>query len=425
MAPKKTNANTIDWKSELLAGGDVVRELFRNVLQEVLEEEMTETLQAKPGERTAERQGLRSGYYSRTLITRVGKLELRIPQDRKGRFSTQLFERYQRSEKALVSALAEMYVQGVSTRKVKAITEELCGHSFSASSISDINKTLDQQLAQFASRGLDEEYPYLILDARYERVRENGTIHKRAVLVAIGINWDGRRCVLGVELANRESISSWKEFLLGLRTRGLTGVELVVTDDHAGLRAAVAEVLPEAAWQRCYVHFLRNCLDHLPRKGDDDCLRELRWIYERRNLGEARNDLAAWITKWESRYAKLVAWVEENIEETLTFYRLPPQLHKHLKSTNMLERLNEELKRRTHVVRIFPNAASCLRLVRALAVETHEISTPAVRRLPDSPAAPRPADTISSSDSVWHAVSSGSLADMVAKAVCRWREAGA
>ena len=381
MALKKTNAKRMDWKSELLAGGDVVRELFRDVLQEVLEAEMTETLQAKPGERTAERQGLRSGYYSRTLITRVGKLELRVPQDRQGRFSTQLFERYQRSEKALVSALAEMYVQGVSTRKVKAITEELCGHAFSASSISDINKTLDEQLAQFASRRLDEEYPYLILDARYERVRENGTIHKRAVLVAIGINWDGRRCVLGVDLANRESISSWKEFLLGLRTRGLTGVELVVTDDHAGLRAAIAEVLPEAAWQRCYVHFLRNCLDHLPRKGDDDCLRELRWIYERRNLGEARNDLAAWIAKWESRYAKLVAWVEENIEETLTFYRLPPQHHKHLKSTNMLERLNEELKRRTHVVRIFPNAASCLRLVRALAVETHENWIEATRYL--------------------------------------------
>jgi putative transposase len=381
MAPKKTNAKTSDWKSELLAGGDVVRELFRDVLQEVLEAEMTETLQAKPGERTSERLGLRSGSYSRTLITRVGKLELRVPQDRQGRFSTQLFERYQRSEKALVSALAEMYVQGVSTRKVKAITEELCGHSFSASSISEINKTLDEQLAQFASRRLDEEYPYLILDARYERVRENGTIHKRAVLVAIGINWDGRRCVLGVDLANRESISSWKEFLLGLRRRGLTGVEVVVTDDHAGLRAAIAEVLPEAAWQRCYVHFLRNCLDHLPRKGDDDCLRELRWIYERRNLGEARNDLAAWITKWESRYAKLVAWVEENIEETLTFYRLPPQHHKHLKSTNMLERLNEELKRRTHVVRIFPNAPSCLRLVRALAVETHENWIEATRYL--------------------------------------------
>src|ERR1044071_935275 len=234
MAPMKTNANTMDWKSELLAGGDVVRELFREVLQEVLEAEMTESLQARPGERTPERQGLRSGYYSRTLITRVGKLELRVPQDRNGRFSTQLFERYQRSEKALVSALAEMYVQGVSTRKVKAITEELCGHSFSASSISDINKTLDEQLEQFSSRRLDEEYPYLILDARYERIRENGTIHRRAVLVAIGINWEGRRCVLGVELANRESISSWKEFLLSLKQRGLRGVVCVISDDHAG-----------------------------------------------------------------------------------------------------------------------------------------------------------------------------------------------
>lgn len=381
MAPKKTNAKAVDWKSELMSGDEAVRELFRIVLQEVLECEMTDALQARPGERTEERRGYRSGSYARTLITRVGKLELRVPQDRNGHFSTQLFERYQRSEKALVSALAEMYVQGVSTRKVKAITEELCGHSFSASSISDINKTLDEQLAQFASRRLDEEYPYLILDARYERVRENGTIHKRAVLVAIGINWDGRRCVLGVDLANRESRSSWKEFLLGLRSRGLTGVELVVSDDHAGLRAAIPEVLPEAAWQRCYVHFLRNCLDHLPRRGDDDCLRELRWIYERRNIAEARNDLAMWITKWESRYPKLVAWVEESIDETLTFYRLPAQHHKHMKSTNMLERLNEEIKRRTHVVRIFPNAASCLRLVRALAVETHENWIEATRYL--------------------------------------------
>lgn len=381
MAPKKTNAKAVDWKSELMSGDEAVRELFRSVLQEVLECEMTDALQARPGERTEERRGYRSGSYARTLITRVGKVELRVPQDRNGHFSTQLFERYQRSEKALVSALAEMYVQGVSTRKVKAITEELCGHSFSASSISDINKTLDEQLAQFASRRLDEEYPYLILDARYERVRENGTIHKRAVLVAIGINWDGRRCVLGVDLANRESRSSWKEFLLGLRSRGLTGVELVVSDDHAGLRAAIPEVLPEAAWQRCYVHFLRNCLDHLPRRGDDDCLRELRWIYERRNIAEARNDLAMWITKWESRYPKLVAWVEESIDETLTFYRLPAQHHKHMKSTNMLERLNEEIKRRTHVVRIFPNAPSCLRLVRALAVETHENWIEATRYL--------------------------------------------
>jgi transposase-like protein len=359
-------------KALLAEDREFVREIMRAALQEILEAEMTEALGAEKSERTVTRLGYRAGSYGRTLITRVGKLELRVPQDREGRFSTELFERYQRSERALVAALAEMYVQGVSTRKVKAITEELCGHSFSASAISAINKRLDESLAQFASRPLTEAYPYLILDARYERVREAGVIRSQAVLIAIGIDWDGRRSILAVDLANRESRSSWKEFLLGLKQRGLSGVEFVVADDHAGLRAALRETLSEAAYQRCYVHFLRNALDYVPRKVDDDCLQELRWLYDRRDLAEARRDLAAWLAKWSAKYPKLASWVEENIEETLTFYRLPRQHHKHLKSTNMLERLNEEIKRRTHVVRIFPNAESCLRLVRALAVETHE-----------------------------------------------------
>jgi transposase-like protein len=359
-------------KALLREDQEFLRPLVQAVLQELLEAEMTEALGAEKGERTPARLGYRAGHYPRTLVTRVGKLELRVPQDRQGRFSTELFERYQRSEKALVAALAEMYVQGVSTRKVKAITEELCGHSFSASAISAINIKLDEELAQFAGRRLDEAYPYLILDARYERVRETGVIGNQAVLLAIAIGWDGSRSILAVELANRESRSSWRDFLLQLRTRGLSGVEFVVSDDHAGLRQAIVEVLPEAAWQRCYVHFLRNALDYVPRKVDDDCLRELRWLYDRRDLGEARRDLAAWLAKWQATYPKLCGWIEEHIEETLTFYRLPRQHHKHLKSTNLLERLNEEIKRRTHVVRIFPNAASCLRLVRALAVEMHE-----------------------------------------------------
>jgi putative transposase len=311
----------------------------------------------------------------------VGKLELRVPQDRQGRFRTEIFERYQRSEKALVGALAEMYIQGVSTRKVKAITEELCGHEFSASSISRINQSLDEELEKFARRQLEEPYPYLILDARYEKVREDGVIRSRAVLVAIGINEDGRRCILAVELANRESESSWKDFIAQLRQRGLRGVEFVVSDDHAGLRKAIAESLPEAVWQRCYVHFLRNALDYLPRKADDDCLMELRWMYDRHNIEEARRDLAAWLQKWGQRYQRLCDWVEANIEQTFSFYRLPQPHHKHLKSSNMLERLNEELKRRTHVVRIFPNAASCLRLVRALAAEIHENWIEATRYL--------------------------------------------
>jgi putative transposase len=372
MPRDKLRPTLAEVKALLAEDRDFLRPLVEAVLQELLEAEMTEVLGAEKGERTPARLGHRSGYYGRTLVTRVGKLELRVPQDRHGRFSTELFERYQRSEKALVAALAEMYVQGVSTRKVKAITEELCGHSFSASAISAINVRLDEGLAQFAGRRLDDACPYLIVDARYERVREAGVIRSQAVLLAIGIGWDGRRSILAVELANRESRSSWRDFLLGLRGRGLSGVEFVVSDDHAGLRQAIVEVLPEAAWQRCYVHFLRNALDYVPRKVDDDCLRELRWLYDRRDLAEARRDLAAWLARWQATYPKLCSWVEEHIEETLTFYRLPRQHHKHLKSTNMLERLNEEIKRRTHVVRIFPNAESCLRLIRALAVETHE-----------------------------------------------------
>lgn len=375
------NRNAVDVRMLLTESPDPIRAIVEETLQQILECEMDEAIGARRGERSEDRLSHRSGYYDRSFVTRVGKVELRIPQDRKGLFRTELFERYQRSEKALFAALTEMYIQGVSTRKVKAITEELCGHSFSASSISDITKKLDAQLEAFAERPLEEEYPYVILDARYERIRENGTIRSRAVLVAIGINKDGRRCILGVDLAMKESRNSWTEFLQGLRTRGLHGVEFVVSDDHAGLKAAIREVMTEAAWQRCYVHFLRNALDYLPRRGDHDCLQELRWIFSRRDIGEARRDLSAWIAKWESKYAKLCDWVEQNIDETLTYYRLPPEHHKHMKSTNMLERLNEEIKRRTHIVRIFPNEASCLRLVRALAVETHENWIEATRYL--------------------------------------------
>ena len=351
---------------------DLIRGIVQVAVQEFLEAEMEEALGAAKGERTEGRLGYRSGYYPRKLIARVGTLELRVPQDRQGRFSTEIFSRYQRSEKALVAALIEMYVQGVSTRKIKAVSEELCGHEFSASTISELNATLDDELEKFARQRLDGEYPYLILDARYEKVREDGVIRSRAVLVAIGIDWEGRRRILGVELAGRESATSWREFLLGLKARGLCGVRMAVTDDHAGLRRAIAEVLPEAAWQRCYVHFLRNALDHLPRKADDDCLTELRWLYDRRDAAEARLHLCAWLERWAAKYPRLCAWVEEGIEQTWTFYRQPREHHKHIKSTNLLERLNQELKRRTHVVRIFPNEQSCLRLIRALASEQHE-----------------------------------------------------
>ena len=265
-----------------------------------------------------------------------------------------------------------MYVRGVSTRKVKAITEELCGYSFSASAISSTNEGLNETLARSAHRKLDEAYPYLILDARYERVSDGDVITHQAALVAIGINGEGKHPVPAVDMANQENQSRWKDLLLRLKERGLSGVEFVVSDDHAGLKKAIREVLADAAWLRCYVHFLRNALDYLPRKADDDCLQELRWIYDRRDIQKAQRDLAAWIARWQGKYPKLDDWVESNIVETLTFYRLPRSHYKHLKSTNMLERLNEEIKRRTLVVRTFPNTESCLQLIRALCVETHE-----------------------------------------------------
>ena len=310
-----------EFKSELGSGGDAVRDLVRSMLQEILEEEMTEALGAAKSERTSDRLGYRSGYYKRHLTTRVGQVELRVPQDRNGAFSTELFERYERSEKAFVSALMQMQVHGVSTRKVAKVTEALCGHGFSASTISRLNAKLDAELGKFAERRLEGSFPYLILNARYEKVREDGVVRDRAVLIAVGVDAAGRRQVLGVELAEGESHASWRRFLESLRDRGLCGVVQVVSDDHSGLTKAIREVVPEAVRQRCYVHFLRNARAHLNSRSGDGSLKELRWIYDRPSLEEARRDLAAW---------------------------------------------------RTKVVRIFPDARSCLRLVRALCAETHE-----------------------------------------------------
>jgi len=233
-------------KDTLMGQKDFLVPLVQEAVQAVWEVEMEACLGAQRYERTGARVGYRSGYYRRRWVTRVGTISLRVPQDRAGHFSTQVFEQYQRSEKALVAALAQMYVQGVSARKVAAIAEELCGHEFSASSISEITRRLDEPLEQFSQRPLEEELPYVILDARYERVREAGIIVSRAILVALGVDWEGRRQVLAVEYAPRESQNRWKDFLLRLKERGLHAVRLVVSDDHPGLKRAVREVLAEA-----------------------------------------------------------------------------------------------------------------------------------------------------------------------------------
>ena len=351
-----------------------VRELVQQALNTALEAEMTELLGAAKSERTGARRGYRSGSYPRSLSMKVGTVELKVPQDRDGRFSTEVFERYQRSEKALVSTLAEMYVKGVSTRKVGAMAERLCGHAFSAATISNMVAALDESLTAWAERPLSAAMPYLILDARYEKVREAGTVNARAVQIAVGIDESGRRHVLAVELATKESELSWTEFLRGLKARGLHGVEFVVSDSHEGLKRAIGKVLTRAHWQRCGVHFLRNASDKLPPRVDRGCLDGLKRLYQYEDLTAAQAALKAWVNRWGdvAGYRRLVDWVEENVEETFTVYLLPAGHRRRMKSTNMLERLNGEIRRRTRVVRIFPNDASCLRLIRALSVETHE-----------------------------------------------------
>lgn len=368
----KRNESTVNWKKILGEDKDFLKPMVAKMVQEILEQEMVDTVGARKGERSDSRTGYRSGYYDRKLITRVGRIELMVPQDRDGNFSTEIFDSYQRSEKALLAAIAEMYVHGVSTRKINVIVEELCGHGLSAGAVSHIVKKMDEELKNWAERKLESEYPYLILDARYEKIREHGVVRSYAVLIALGVSRDGRREVLAVEVTNKETEAGWQEFLERLKERGLRGVEYVASDSHAGLKSSIAKVLPEAIWQRCYVHFLRNAAAKIPAKMGNECMDELKAVYNCSDLQTARRGLREWVLKWNNKCQNFCDWVEENIEETLTFYALPPEHRKKMRSTNMLERLNEELKRRTRVVRIFPNIQSCLRLIRALAVETHE-----------------------------------------------------
>ena len=305
----------------------------------------------------------------------VGTLELRVPQSRDGTFSTRVFERYRRSEKAFATMLIELYVKGLSTRKVGKLAERLCGQRFSARTISNLVATLDTELKAFKARRLDDvTIPYLMLDARYEKVHDAGAVRTWAVQLAVGVDTDGHRHVLAVAAADQESENSWETFLTGLKARGLTGVQYVVSDSHEGLRRAIEKVFTTALWQRCAVHFLRNESDHTPRQADPACVDGLKRMWDYEDMEQARLALQAWLQRWADApgCVKLATWVDDHIKETLSVYRLPRKHRRRMKSTNMLERYNEEIRRRTRVARIFPNEASCLRLIRALAAETHD-----------------------------------------------------
>ncbi len=358
----------------LLDDPGFLREIVEKVVQRMLEAEMTEHVGAAPYERVEGRTGQRNGYKPRALRTRVGTLNLLVPQDREGTFSTRLFSRYQRNEKALVLALMEMYLEGVSTRKVKDITEELCGTSFSKSLVSSLAGSLDSELEAWRCRPLTGgAYPYLFVDARYEKVRMDRRVVSQGVLIVSGVRDDGMREILAVEVADTESEATYHELFRSLKGRGLSGVELVVSDDHEGLKAATARHFQGCAYQRCQVHYARNLLGMVGAKRRKELAADLRAIFAQasreRALGMAFEVAGRWR---EEGYEKVACHIEENIEECLTCLAFPESHRRRIRTTNGLERLNQEIKRRTRVVRIFPNPQACLRLVSALCVEQSE-----------------------------------------------------
>jgi putative transposase len=360
------------WQEATGEGEDGLLMLMQDVVQRVLEEELTAHLQAEPHERTEERAGYRNGYKPRTLTTRLGRMELMVPKDREGRFQTELFERYQRSEKALMLSLVEMYVHGVSTRKVKAITEALCGLDISKSQVSRLAQGLDEEIHTWRFRKLEKEYPYLVVDARYEKIRINHQVVSQGVLLVVGIGSDGYREILGTWVADSENEASWSEVFKELKERGLKGVRYVVSDDHAGLVKAIGRHFQGVLWQRCQVHFVRNLCSLVSKKDRSRIIEMLREITVAQGYVTSRKRMDEAIEELEKSHPRVARMLEEYGEDILTVYQLPVWQRRGMKSTNMLERYNQELKRRTRVVRIFPNQESCLRLVTALAIEMTE-----------------------------------------------------
>jgi transposase-like protein len=354
-------------------GSEGFAEGIRLLVNEAMARERSSALRAEPYQRTDARLGHANGFKDKTLSTRVGRITFDVPQVRGGpEFYPSALEKGIRSEQALKLALAEMYVQGVSTRKVSAIVEELCGTSVSSAQVSACAAKLDAQLILWRERPLGPT-PYVFIDARYEKVRHGGHFIDCAVLIALGIGRDGRRSILGVSVALSEAEVHWRQFLAGLQLRGLTGVELLVSDDHAGLRMARAAVFPAVPWQRCQFHLQQNAQAYVPRLDQRAAVAEaVRSIFQSADLPAAQRRLKEVVALYAVTAPKLASWIEGNIPQGLAVYAFPAAHQKRLRTTNPLERINQELKRRTRVARVFPNEASLLRLVSALLAETSQ-----------------------------------------------------
>lgn len=357
----------------IFSGDDGLGRLVETVLNQVLEAQVAEQLQAGRHERTESRRGYRNGHRVRQMKTRVGTLDLLVPRVRDGHFSTKLFGRYQRSEQALVLALMEMVINGVSTRKVRRITEELCGTSFSKSTVSALCRQLDPIVHGWNERSLsDETYPFVIVDALYIKVRKEGRVRSQSVLLAIGISGSGHREILGLKVGDSESESSWSAYFAWLKDRGLQGVDILVSDDHRGLVKAVHRHFQGASWQRCQTHLTRNILDHCPKALRDELHSRLRLIFDAPDGTVARRVLDDTLEAYGEQAPKAVQCLEQGFDDATAVLALPSRYRRRLRTTNSVERLNQEIRRRERVIRIFPNMESAVRLIGALLMEQDE-----------------------------------------------------
>jgi len=356
------------------SNNDFLRNGMQHLVQDALNAAFDRFIGVDKYERSDERHGSRNGSYERGLNTRVGSLTLKVCRDREGKFHPALFERYQRSEKALVLSITEMYLHGVSTRKVGDIAETLCGFTLSKDQVSDMTKQLDVVLEKWRTRDLVVDYQYLEFDARYEKVREDGRVISKAFVTAIGITVEGMREIIGCYVINSESFEEWDACFASLKKRGLKGVIYVVSDENAGLRAALKKHFQSVLLQRCQVHFMRNFTAKLAKSEQAEGVKLLQNIFAASSKKEALVRIQPLRTfLCDHKKENVVQWLEDSIEDTLMVYELPETHHKKMKSTNMIERFNQELKRRSRVVRIFPNEASCLRLLSALSHIPHPL----------------------------------------------------
>jgi transposase-like protein len=360
---------------QVLSGNrdDAFKLLVTRILNAVMLAESEEQLGASMHERTEGRQDYRNGIRERTLNTRIGSLTLEVPRHRSQPFHTMVFENYQRSEASLIATMVQMVIAGVSTRKVSKVVETLCGTSFSKSTVSELCKKLDSEINAFKSRPLNmNDAPFLMVDATYFKAREDHRIVSKAFLVALAITSDGAREIVGFDVFDAEDNYSWQTFFKDLKSRGLEGVHMVISDAHKSILRAITKTYPEAAWQRCQVHFIRNILEETPTRFKEGLKTELRRMFNAPTIDESRSIRDEIINDYTSVASKAVEILDNGFEDSMTVMQLPEGLRTKLRSSNWIERLNREFKRRSDVIQIFPNAASVLRLMGAIAIEYND-----------------------------------------------------